>query len=261
MPKFSANLSMLFGERPFLERFAAAREVGFEGVEYLFPYDYEAQELAERLREHGLDQVLHNLPAGDWEAGERGIAVLPERVDEFRNGVRRAIDYARALGCSQVNCLAGIAPEDADPDELRSTFVRNLRYAAERLAEHDITLLVEAINTRDIPGFYLTTTMQAFGVVEEVGASNLKLQYDVYHMQVMEGDLVPTIERNLDRIGHIQVADNPGRNEPGTGEIAYPFIFQRLDELGYDGWVGCEYKPAGDTVAGLDWVRPYLSRR
>ncbi len=255
MPKFAANLSMLFTEQAFLDRFAAAAEAGFEGVEYLFPYDHPAEALAERLREHGLVQVLHNLPAGDWAAGERGIAILPARVEEFRAGVDQAIAYARALGCPQVNCLAGIAPQGADPAELEATFVANLAYAADKLAAAGIKLLIEPINTRDIPGFYLTRTRQALDLIDKVGAANLFVQYDVYHMQIMEGDLAPTLSAQRARIAHIQIADTPGRHEPGTGEINFPFLFAHLDRLGYPGWIGCEYKPAAGTEAGLGWLR------
>ena len=197
MPKLAANLSMMFNEVGFMDRFAAAAEAGFRGVEYLFPYDYDKDDLRAALDEHGLVQVLHNLPAGDWDAGERGIACHPDRVSEFQDGVGRAIEYAEALSCDQVNCLAGIAPTDVPTEILRKTFVSNLAFAAGELERAGITLLIEAINTRDIPGFYLQTTSQALGIVAEVGSENLKLQYDIYHMQIMEGDLTPTIEANL----------------------------------------------------------------
>jgi hydroxypyruvate isomerase len=254
MPKFAANLSMLFTEEDFLDRFKAAAEAGFKGVEYLFPYDYSAVELKARLDEHGLTQVLHNLPAGDWSAGERGIACHPDRVEEFRAGVEKAIDYATVLGCKQVNCLAGIQPQGVSLEQARRTLVENLRYAAEKLEAAGILLLAEPINTRDIPGFFLNRTEQALAIFDEVGSNNLKLQYDIYHMQIMEGDLTPTIEKHLDRIAHVQLADNPGRHEPGTGEIHYPFLFAHLDRLGYDGWIGCEYKPATTTKEGLGWL-------
>jgi hydroxypyruvate isomerase len=257
MPKFAANLTMLFNEVDFLDRFAAAAEAGFEGVEYLFPYPYAAEDLAERLAKHDLIQVLHNLPAGDWAAGERGIAILPERAGEFRQGVDNAIAYAKALGCPQVNCLAGVAPEGADPALLHRTFVDNLRFAAERLGAEGIKLLIEPINTRDIPAFFLNRTAQAAAILDEVGSDNLFIQYDIYHMQIMEGDLAPTLEANLARIAHVQLADTPGRHEPGTGEINYPFLFDHLDRIGYSGWIGCEYKPAATTVEGLGWFSPY----
>ncbi|MCC5884482.1 MAG: hydroxypyruvate isomerase [Halomonas sp.] len=254
MPKFAANLSMLFTEEDFLDRFKAAAEAGFKGVEYLFPYDYTAVEIRARLDEYGLTQVLHNLPAGDWGAGERGIACHPDRVEEFRAGVEKAIDYATVLGCKQVNCLAGIQPQGVSLEQARRTLVENLRYAAEKLAAAGILLLAEPINTRDIPGFFLNRTEQALAIFDEVGSRNLKLQYDIYHMQIMEGDLAPTIEKHLDRIAHVQLADNPGRHEPGTGEIHYPFLFAHLDRLGYDGWIGCEYKPKTTTKEGLGWL-------
>ncbi len=257
MPNFAANLTMMFNEVDFLDRFAAAEEAGFKGVEYLFPYPYEAEQLAGRLSRHGLAQVLHNLPAGDWAAGERGIAILPERVAEFRAGVDTAIGYATALGCPQLNCLAGVAPEAAGQLRLHQTFVDNLKFAADRLGAAGIKLLIEPINTRDIPGFFLNKTAQAAAILDEVGSDNLYLQYDIYHMQIMEGDLAPTIESNLGRIAHIQLADTPGRHEPGTGEINYPFLFDTLDRIGYSGWIGCEYKPAAATVDGLCWFAPY----
>ncbi len=259
MPRFAANLTMLFNEVEFLDRFAAAASAGFKGVEYLFPYAYPKDELAERLRAHDLVQALHNLPCGDWDAGDRGIACHPDRTGEFQDGVGQAIDYAAALGCTRLNCLAGIAPAGAAPDRLRETFVANLRFAAAALAEAAITLVTEPINTRDIPGFYLCRSDQALAIIDEVGAPNLALQYDVYHMLIMEGDLAPTIERHLDRIAHVQIADTPGRHEPGTGEINYPFLFDHLDRLGYEGWIGCEYKPAAGTTDGLGWVKPYLA--
>ncbi|AXY43972.1 hydroxypyruvate isomerase [Halomonas sp. JS92-SW72] len=254
MPKFAANLSMLFTEVEFLDRFAAAARAGFQGVEYLFPYDYPAEEIKQRLDVNGLTQVLFNLPAGDWAAGERGIACHPDRVEEFREGVERAIAYARVLGNTQVNCLAGIQPEGVSDEEARATLVGNLRFAAEKLAAAGILLIAEPINTRDIPGFFLNRTEQALAIFDEAGSHNLKLQYDIYHMQIMEGDLAPTMEKHLARIAHVQIADNPGRHEPGTGEIHYPFLFAHLDRLGYDGWISAEYKPAGRTEEGLGWL-------
>jgi hydroxypyruvate isomerase len=253
VPRFAANLTMLFGEMPFLDRFAAARAAGFRGVEYLFPYDFDKAELREQLQQHGMMQVLHNLPAGNWAAGERGIAILPDRVKEFRDGVHRAVDYAKALDCSQLNCLAGIAPDNADPFELNQVLVGNLRYAAEALSKEGIRLLIEPINTSDIPGFFLNRTEQAAQIVADVGSHNLFIQYDIYHMQIMEGDIARTLQKHLGRIAHVQLADNPGRNEPGTGEINYPFLFRHLDAIGYRGWVGCEYKPRTTTVDGLGW--------
>ena len=255
MPRFAANLTMLFNEVPFLDRFEKAAAAGFTGVEYLFPYDFTPEELAAKLQANGLTQVLHNLPAGNWGAGERGIAIFPERVEEFRAGVDKAITYATALGCPQVNILAGIVPAGADREVLHNTFVNNLKFAAPKIKEAGLKLLIEPINTRDIPGFFLNYTKQAKAIIEEVGSDNLFIQYDIYHMQIMEGDLARTIEANLPQIAHIQLADNPGRNEPGTGEINYEFLFRYLDTVGYTGWVGCEYKPKGDTEAGLGWLK------
>ena len=254
MPKFNANLTMLFNEVPFLDRFQAAAEAGFKGVEFLFPYAFDKDAIAERLDQHGLVQVLHNLPAGDWDAGERGIACHPDRVGEFRDGVGRAIEYATALGCKQLNCLAGIAPAGVDAEKVHATFVANLRFAAARLEEAGIRLLVEPINTFDIPGFHLNRTAQAIALIEEVGSPNLWLQHDVYHMQRMEGELANTIARHLPKIAHMQIADNPGRHEPGSGEINYAWLFRYIDQLGYEGWIGCEYKPAAGTREGLGWI-------
>jgi hydroxypyruvate isomerase len=255
LPKFAANLTMLFTEHDFLDRFAAARQAGFTAVEYLFPYDYPRQELADRLRAHHLKQVLHNLPAGDWAAGERGIACHPDRVQEFRAGVDRAIAYANALDCPQVNCLAGKLPQGVTREEAHATLVANLRYAAGELAAAGIRLLVEPINPFDIPGFFLTRTDQAIALMDDVGSDNLFLQYDIYHAQRTEGELAATMQKHLARIGHVQLADNPGRNEPGTGEINYGFLFRHLDAIGFKGWIGCEYKPRTTTLEGLGWIQ------
>ena len=258
MPKLAANLTMLFGEVEFLERFEAASAAGFRAVEYLFPYAYDAQELKRRLHDHGLAQVLHNLPAGTWAAGERGIACHPDRVDEFKAGVAQAIKYAAALDCDRVNCLAGILPSSVDAVVARETFVRNLRYAAPLLKAAGIALLIEPINTRDIPGFFLSGTKQAIEIIEAVGSDNLWLQYDIYHMQIMEWDVAQAIERLLPHIGHMQLADVPGRHEPGTGAIDFPSLLAEIDRLGYNGWLGCEYVPAAKTIDGLAWAAPYL---
>lgn len=255
MPRFAANLTMLFNEMPFMDRFAAAAKAGFTGVEYLFPYDFDADVLAAQLKTHGLTQVLHNLPAGDWAKGERGIAIFADRTDEFRTGVDKAIRYATTLGCGQVNCLAGLAPAGADRAALEATFVANLAYAASKLKGAGIKLLIEAINTSDMPGFFLNTTQQARDIIAKTGSDNIFVQYDIYHMQIMEGDLARTMERNLPAIAHIQLADNPGRHEPGTGEINYPFLFGHLDRIGYPGWIGCEYKPKAGTTEGLSWLK------
>jgi hydroxypyruvate isomerase len=260
MPKFAANLTMMFNEVGFLDRFEAAAKAGFTGVEYLFPYDFASKDILLRLKMHGLTQVLHNLPAGDWAAGERGIAIFPERVSEFREGVKRAIDYAAQLGCRQLNCLVGIAPAGGNRKLLQATLLANLAYAASALKAVGIRLLIEPINTRDIPGFYLSHTRDAAAIIDEIGSDNIFIQYDIYHMQIMEGDLARTVETHLDRIAHIQFADNPGRHEPGTGEINYDFLFRHLDKLGYRDWIGCEYKPETTTAGGLDWFVPFAPR-
>ncbi|MGJ7512123.1 hydroxypyruvate isomerase [Variovorax sp. GT1P44] len=253
MPKFAANLTMLFNELPFMQRFEAAAKAGFKAVEYLFPYAYDKKELAAALRANGLEQVLHNLPAGNWDGGERGIGCHPDRVGEFREGVARAIDYATALGCPQVNCLLGKLPDGITGGDARKVVVDNLRFAAKELQAAGIRLLIEPINTFDIPGFYLTRTDQALSLIDEVGSPNLLVQYDIYHAQRMEGELGNTLTKNITRIGHIQLADNPGRGEPGTGEINYPWLFRHIDSLGYAGWIGCEYKPRATTLDGLQW--------
>jgi len=255
MPKFDANLTFLFNELPFLDRFAAARKAGFPGVEYMSPYEATKQDIAARLKDNGLTQVLFNLPVGDWAKGDRGIAIFSDRTDEFKRGVAKALDYADALGCKQINCLAGLAPKDADQNALRKALVANLSYAAAELGKAGVRLLIEPCNTRDMPGFFLNRSNQGFDIIKEVGSDNLFLQYDIYHMQIMEGDLARTIEANLPRIAHLQLADNPGRNEPGTGEINYPFLFGYLDRIGYRGWIGCEYRPRTTTVEGLDWLK------
>lgn len=254
MPRFAANLSMLFTEVDFPERFALARAAGFDGVEYLFPYAYPRELLAQALRDNGLTQVLFNLPPGDWDAGERGIACLPDRVDEFREGVARALDYARALGCRQLNCLAGLKPGAVDDDTAWQTLMANVAWAADKLAEEGITLCLEAINSRvDMPGFFLDTSGKVLQVIEGVDADNVRLQYDLYHMQIMEGDLVRSMQCLLPWIGHIQFADNPGRHEPGTGEINFSNIFTAIDRMDYEGWVSAEYRPSATTRESLGW--------
>ena len=258
MPKFAANLTMLFNEVAFLDRFALAAQAGFDAVEFLFPYAYKVEDIRQRLDANGLRLVLHNLPPGDWDAGERGIACHPNRVNEFRTGVAQGIAYAKTLGVGQLNCLAGKAPAGIADAVLRRTLVDNLRFAAQAFRDAELLLLVEPINSFDIPGFYVNRTAQALALMDEVGADNVYLQYDIYHAQRMEGELAATLAQHLPRIGHIQLADNPGRHEPGTGEINYPYLFDHLDRLGYSGWVGCEYKPTTTTAAGLGWARPYL---
>ena len=255
MLSFSANLSMLFTEVGFLERFARASKSGFRAVECQFPYVHTTDEIREQLQRHHLALVLHNLPAGDWASGERGIACLPDRVGEFQDGVGRAIEYATALRCKQVNCLAGVAPSHVSHDSLHQTLVSNLRFAARELKAHDIALLVEPLNTRDTPGFFLRTSQQAVEIIDEVGADNLHLQFDVYHTHIMEGDVVGSIQRNLARIAHVQIADDPGRHEPGTGCIDFALVFQTLEVSKYGGWVGCEYVPSKTTEESLTWLR------
>jgi hydroxypyruvate isomerase len=253
MPKLAANLSLLFTDLPFLDRFGAARDAGFEAVEFLFPYAFPAEDIAAQLNRHQLALVLFNLPCGNWEAGDRGMACDPARGAEFRAGVPVALDYARALGVTQVHCMAGKVPAGVAHDAARATYQENLRHAAAVLAPHGIDLLIEPINHYDMPGYFLNRSRQACDIIAAADCPNLFLQYDIYHMQRMEGELGNTIRANLALIRHIQVADNPGRHEPGTGEINFRYLFALLDEIGYDGWLGCEYIPAGDTRAGLGW--------
>ncbi|NHZ42052.1 hydroxypyruvate isomerase [Massilia aquatica] len=255
MPKFCANLSLMFTEVSFLDRFAAARDNGFAGVEFLFPYAFEAGQIAERLARSEVQLVLHNLPPGDWSAGERGLACDPRRLGQFQDGVALALDYARQLGVRRLHCLAGIVPPGLERERAHETYIANLRFAAAQLAAHGIDLMIEPINTYDMPGYFLTGSAQAAAVIAECGAPNLFMQYDIYHMQRMEGELANTIRAHLPLIGHMQAADNPGRHEPGSGEINYRYLFALLDELAYDGWVGCEYHPRGDTSTGLDWLK------
>lgn len=260
MPRFSANLTMMFNEAPFMERFGRAARAGFRAVEYVSPYSEPKERIADELKRHGLTQALFNLPAGDWSNGERGMACIPGREGEFRASVDKAIDYALALGCKQMNCLSGIAPKGADPAELRATFVKNLRHAAAETKKAGVMLIAEPINFHDMPGFFLNTSAQAISIFDEVGSDNLMLQYDIYHMQRMEGELAATIQRLLPRISHIQIAANPGRNEPDHGEINYPWLFDYLDRIGYSGWVGAEYRPRGVTEDGLGWFAPWKGR-
>lgn len=257
MPRLAANLSTLFPEAPLLDRFALAADRGFRAVEVQFPYAVPAEAIARRLKECGLEMVMFNLPPGDWEAGERGLACLPGREEDFRAAVARARDYARALGARMVNCLAGVAPPSGNR-AVRETLVANLHHAASALAAGGMTLLVEAVNTRDVPGFYLSRTRQVLDVIDDVGLSNIAVQYDVYHMRMMNEDLRATIQAGLPRIAHIQISDAPGRHEPGTGEIDFASLLPWLDEIGYGGWVGCEYTPAAGTGAGLGWAEHWL---
>jgi hydroxypyruvate isomerase len=260
MPHFNANLSMMFHEHDFLDRFGAAAKAGFQGVEFLFPYKYSLSDLKEALETNQLTQVLFNLPPGDWEKGERGMCCHPNRQNEFRESVEIALEYATGLGCQQIHAMAGIKPEGISLEVLFETYVENLRYAAQLCEHQNVRLLIEAINSRDMPGYFLNKSAQAFSVIEQIGASNLWFQYDIYHMQIMEGDLSPTITKLLPRIAHFQIADTPGRHEPGTGEINYPFLFSKLDKLGYEGWVGCEYRPISGTLEGLSWASNWLNK-
>ena len=254
MLRFAANLSMLFTEVALLQRFERAARAGFEGVEMQFPYDTPAVALRAQLQAHGLSMVLHNLPGGDWAAGDRGLACDPARVDEFRDSVALGISYATTLGVPQLNCLAGRVPPDVPAPLLRQTLVDNLRFAAAELKDAGLRLLVEPLNALDVPGFALCNTAQALAVLDEVGADNVYLQYDIYHAQRSEGELAATLSRHLSRIGHVQIADNPGRHEPGSGEINHDFLFGHLERIGYEGWIGCEYRPATTTEAGLGWL-------
>jgi hydroxypyruvate isomerase len=256
MPKFAANLSMLFTELPFLERFKAASENGFHSVEYLFPYEWSPDVLSAQLKQHQLQQVLFNLPPGDWAQGERGIACLPDRINEFRIGIDRAIEYANILGVKQLNCLAGLAPKDGDQTIFWQTLVNNMTYAAQRLNEHHITLLIEPINSKvDMPGFFIDTLDKALRVIDDVNLDHVKVQFDIYHMQIMQGNILHTLENNLQAIQHIQFADCPGRHEPGTGELNFNNIFKQLDRLDYSGWVSAEYTPKATNLQSLDWYK------
>jgi hydroxypyruvate isomerase len=255
MPRFAANLTLLFNELPFLERFGAAAQAGFQAVEFLFPYAYDTRAIRQRLDDNGLQLVLHNLPPGDWDAGDRGMACHPQRVEAFRASVEQGLAVAQVLGVHQLNCLAGIAPAGFDAAQLHDTLVANVAYAAAQCKAAGLRLLIEPINFYDMPGFYLNRTQQAIDVLDVAGADNAFVQYDIYHAQRMEGELAATMARFLPRIGHMQLADNPGRHEPGTGEINYAYLFAQLDRMGYTGWIGCEYRPATTTTAGLGWIQ------
>jgi len=257
MPKFSANLTMMFNEVEFLGRFERAAKAGFKAVEYMFPYEWPKEQLAGELESHDLEQVLFNLPAGDWAAGERGIACIPGREGEFKDGVGSALDYADALGCPTLNCLVGLTPEGPEQDRVRQTLVNNLQFAAAALEKKGVRFVIEMLNYNAVPGFHLVTTQEALRLIEAVNHPNLTMQYDVYHMQIMEGNLIDTMSANMSRIGHIQIADNPGRHEPGTGEVNFPNVFAAIDAAGYEGWIGCEYVPAGTTEEGLSWLDAY----
>ncbi len=257
MPRLAANLSMMFNEVPFLDRFAAAAAQGFKGVEFLFPYDFPAADIRKRLDDNGLTQVLFNMPPGDWANGERGLASLPGRRAEFRDGVKRALDYAAALDCTLIHCMAGIPAADVPFGTAAALYAQNIAWAAEQAEAAGRRLCLEPINHRDMPGFHLNTMAQAAAVIAAIGAEKVGLQFDIYHCQITEGDITKRMERHMPIIAHMQLADVPARNEPGTGEIGWPYVFRRIDELGYQGWIGCEYRPAGDTVAGLAWRQDF----
>ena len=257
MPRFAANLSMMYTEHDFLDRFAAAAADGFKGVEFLFPYAYTPQDLARRLADNGLQQALFNAPPGDWDAGERGMSALPGREDEFRQSIARALDYAEALNCPHIHVMAGMVSAGADRAVMRATYVANLRWACEQAKPAGRTLLIEPINGRDMPGYFLSRQDDAHAVIAEVGADNLKVQMDLYHCQIVEGDLAMKIRQYLPtgRVGHFQIAGVPDRHEPDQGEVDFGYLFGVIDATGYDGWIGCEYRPAAGTSAGLGWLR------
>ncbi len=254
MPDFAVNLSMLFTEVPLADRFSAAAEHGFSKVEIQFPYELPAAQILDLLRQNKQQLVLLNAPAGDWLAGDRGIACHPDKIAECRQGISLAIDYAKQLNCNNINILSGISPADYDENIVKKTFIDNLKFCAEACAKEDIQLLAEAINTQDIPGFFLNNSRQAFELFRAVGHTNIKLQYDIYHMQIMEGDLIQTLRNNLDKIGHIQFADVPGRHEPQTGELNFINIFKALDDMGYSGITSLEYNPSASTAESLCWL-------
>ena len=257
MPRFAANLSMMFNEVPFLDRFALAAKAGFKGVEFLFPYEHPAAEIAARLKDNGLQQVLFNAPAGDFGKGERGMAAIPGKQAAFRDSIKLALEYATTLACPRLHIMAGLKPEGVAHDTLTAVYGANLAYAAEECAKAGVKPIIEPINHRDIPGFFLNTTDQAAAIIAAIGPEKLGMQFDLYHCQITEGDVVKRVEKHLPLIAHMQVADTPGRHEPGTGEVNWPFVFKTIDALGFRGWIGCEYRPAGETLAGLSWFAPY----
>ena len=260
MPKFAANLSMMYQEYPFLDRFEAARRDGFSGVEFLFPYDFAAADIRRRLDDNGLTLALFNGPPGNWAEGERGLASLPDRQVEFRDSVKRALDYATVLGNQRLHIMAGLIKPSQDRAVHHAVYIDNLAYAAKQAASLGITTVIEPINTRDIPGFFLNRQDQAHQIIAQVGADNLKVQMDFYHCQIVEGDLAMNLRKHIDGVGHIQIAGVPERHEPDLGEINYPYLFALIDELGYKGWIGCEYRPRAGTSAGLGWLRPWLKK-
>lgn len=258
MPKFAANLTMMYNEYPFLDRFQAARKDGFAGVEILFPYEASAQEIRKRLDDNSLTLALFNAPPGNWEAGEKGMAAIPGREEEFKASLARALEYAAVLGNRSLHVMAGLLPQGADRARYRETYVRNLVHAAREALSLGITVVIEPINTRDIPGYFLNRQDEAHAVCTAVGAANIKVQMDFYHCQIVEGDLTRTFERTCAGVGHVQIAGVPDRHEPDTGEVNYAHIFDLLDRKGYEGWVGCEYRPRAGTSAGLGWLKPYI---
>jgi hydroxypyruvate isomerase len=260
MPKFAANFTMMYNEYAFLDRFSAARTDGFSGVEFLFPYDFAPEEIKTRLDENELSQVLFNCPPGDWNGGERGIASLPGREDEFKHSIEQALDYARILGNKCLHVMAGLIQPDQDRAHHRDIYLHNLAYTAEQAKPLGIKILIEPINTRDMPGYFLNRQDDAHAICKEIGASNLAVQLDLYHCQITEGDLATTIKRDIAGIGHMQIAGVPDRQEPDHGEVNYPYLFGLIDDLGYSGWIGCEYRPSAGTSEGLSWFKPYVNR-
>jgi hydroxypyruvate isomerase len=260
MPRFAANLSMLYPQHDFLARFSAAASDGFEAVEYLFPYDFTAAEIKLRLEDFGLTQALFNAPPGDWGKGERGIASLPGRENEFRDGFQKALEYAAVLGNDRIHVMAGLLPDEGMRQKHHAVYLENLSFAAQEAAKAGITVLIEPINTRDMPSFFLNRQDQGQAVCKEVGADNLKVQFDFYHCQIVEGDVISKLRRDFAGVGHIQIAGVPDRHEPNIGEVNYPWLFEEIDRLGYTGWVGCEYRPKGDTSEGLQWLRDWKAR-
>lgn len=257
MPKLAANLSMMFTEMPFLERFAAAAEAGFKGVEYLFPYDHPPETITKALQDNGLQNVLFNLPPGNWETGDRGLAAIPGREADFEGLIDKALDYAKVIGCPRLHVMAGIPAADANPYACQKTYIRNVGLAAEKCAPHGITVLIEPINPRDIPGYYLNRQTDAIATLDAVGAKNAAVQMDLYHCQIVEGDVAMKIRANIGRVAHFQIAGVPDRHEPDIGEVNFPYLFDVIDELGFEGWIGCEYRPKGKTLDGLGWAAPY----
>ncbi|KXF82431.1 2-oxo-tetronate isomerase [Enterovibrio coralii] len=258
MARFAANLTMLFNEVDFLTRFEKAHDAGFKAVEFLFPYAYEPQVLADKLSQFGFEQALFNMPPGDWDAGERGFAAIPGREAEFRQSVDTALMYAQALKCKKVHAMSGLLDSQFSYQEHVDTFIENIRYAADKFAEQGVELMIEPLNSRDVPGYFVAHQREAVELIKQVDRPNVKLQFDVYHAQIMDGDLTVMIRDLADYIGHVQIASVPERHEPSEGEVNYPHVFNMLDNAGYVGWIGCEYKPRKSTEEGLDWVKPHL---